>query len=279
MPVLPPYPPLNPRSSLANPPKHPNTKVVIIISSIVELIFFLLTIALLYLWFQIKAPQWYRNLRAAKAARKQAIADQKAWYASTRPVVRRPYTPRLLDVYTREPHIQRPATRDGGGSVISPVTGAADTATVTAFVPTFDEAAWFGGSRSNTTASGAPHVSTPGPIPSLQTYLDYRPSTDADGDIGLEAFSIRDSHQTTGTIGTVQSNGVAVPISLPKSSSASEVHHSLNSWQDQGDRGSVGVAVPVTLLPPLSPKQVWITSRDHEVGHDETFVVGDEEDA
>jgi hypothetical protein len=72
---------------------------------------------------------------------------------------------------------------------------------------------------------------------------------------------------------------MAFPISLPKSSSASEVHHSLNSWQDQGDRGSVGVAVPVTLLPPLSPKQVWITSRDHEVGHDETFVVGDEEDA
>jgi hypothetical protein len=181
-------------------------------------------------------------------------------------------------VYTREPHIQRPATRDGGGSVISPVTGAADTATVTAFVPTFDEAAWFGGSRSNTTASRASDVSTRAPIPSLHTYLDYRLSMDADGDVGLETLSIRDSHQTTGTIGTLQSIGVAVPISLHKSSSVSEVHHSLSSWEDQVNRGSVGVAVPVTLSPPLSPKQVWITLRDHEVGHDETFVVGDEED-
>lgn len=50
---------------------------------------------------------WLHNYRHAKEARTKALTDQKAWYASTRPVVRQPSTPHLLDAYTGAPHIQR----------------------------------------------------------------------------------------------------------------------------------------------------------------------------
>jgi hypothetical protein len=268
MPALPPYPLLCPRSASAAL-KHPKTKVIMIISSIVAFIFFVLFVLLLWLWFQIKGFQLYRNLRAAKATRKQAITNEKAWYASTRPVVRQPHTPRLLDVYTQEPHIQK-EDRVAADDVVND--RAADVLAVS-------ESEWFGSSRFNTTASGATRIATQllEPLPVLDPV--HQPSMEFIVNIGPQALSVRDSHETTGTIGTLQSIGVAVSIVLTKSSSASEVHHSSSSREDESDRGSVGVALPVTLSPPLFPKQVWITSQGHEeMGHDDTFVGdGDEE--
>jgi hypothetical protein len=212
MPVLPAYPQLHPGNA-NSAPKHPNTKVIIIISGIVGFIFLVLTILLLLLWFRIKSFQWYRDFRATKAARKQAIADQKAWYASTRPIVRQPHTPQLLDVYTREPHIQKKDRVAADDAVNERA----------ANVPVVGEAEWSGSSRSNTTASQATRFATP--------VLDpvHRPSMEFNGDIGLQALSLRGSHETTGTIGTLQSIGVAVPIALPKSSSASEIYYSSSS--------------------------------------------------
>jgi hypothetical protein len=184
---------------------------------------------------------------------------------------------RLLDVYTRMPHIQNEDRIDsghggGGGG------GEAVTAPVTGFVPTVDEAVWFGGSRSNTTASRATRVSALAPEPLPASYPNARPSMGFDGDIGLQARALRGSHQTTDTIGTLQSIGVAVAMFLPELSSPSEVHHISSGGDERVHCGSIGVAVPVTLSPPLSPKQIWIASRAHEeLGFDEIFVVGDGE--
>jgi hypothetical protein len=58
-------------------------------------------------WVYYRGLTWFRTCREANAVREKAIVDRKAWFRSTRPVVRRPITPRMLDAYSRSPHIQR----------------------------------------------------------------------------------------------------------------------------------------------------------------------------
>lgn len=81
----------------------PHNSIAIIASVTIGLAFFLL------IGFAVVTCiiPWLRTSRQAKAARKKALSDQKAWHASTRPVVQQPNTPRLLDAYTRAPHVQR----------------------------------------------------------------------------------------------------------------------------------------------------------------------------
>jgi hypothetical protein len=97
MPAIPLVPPILARHAIASSVSETDNRKGGIFAGVAILIIFVVALSIF-----IK----YRALQVASAARKKAIADQKTWFASTRPVMRRSQIPHLLGAYTRAPNPQ-----------------------------------------------------------------------------------------------------------------------------------------------------------------------------
>jgi hypothetical protein len=209
------YPPIRActENSTSNPFSdehgHSNVNVTIIASTIAS-VAGLVVIALVVK--HVGLP-WFRKYKERKAAKDKAIADREAWYRSTRPVMRRPTSPHVLNFYSRSPHIR------GHQEIGSPI----DVAPIEGPSPSYDAG------NSSTDQSGihdaalrhstAPTVSME-PRPAFDP--DHQQSMTAGADLGMQTL---DKRQTASTTDTVFSIGVAVPMNLPASVSPTEVHN------------------------------------------------------
>jgi hypothetical protein len=215
MPVFLSYPSIGARTnnSTFNPfldkPDQSNVNVTIIASTVAS-VAGLVVIALVVK--HVGLPR-FRRYKEQKAAKDKAIADREAWYRSTRPVMRRPTTPRVLSFYSRSPHIQ------GHQEVGSPT----DVAPIEGPSPSYDA----GNSSAGQSGiryvalrhSTAPTVSMK-PLPGSDP--GHQQSMAAGSDLGMQTL---DKHQTASTVDTVFSIGIAVPMNLPASVSPAEVHN------------------------------------------------------
>jgi hypothetical protein len=151
---------------------------------------------------------WWRGFKERKVAKVKAIKDRKAWYRSTRPVMRRPETPHILNLYTRSPHIQ------GHQEIGSP-----------SIAPPLDLK--HSDASSNRDVSGRIEVSHfTGALP---VALEPFPRFDLDDQRGIESVSdaglqLMYKHHTGSTMSTMVSVGVAVPMKLPTPMSPTEVY-------------------------------------------------------
>jgi hypothetical protein len=82
-------------------PDHSNVNVSIIAGTIAS-VAGLVVIGLVVM--HVGLP-WFRRYKAQRSAKEKAAADLKAWYRSTRPIMRRPSNPRVLNIYSGSPHI------------------------------------------------------------------------------------------------------------------------------------------------------------------------------
>jgi hypothetical protein len=227
MPLLLPCPPINARSDDStsivyfDKPGQPKTSTSLVIGVIASVCGI---VAIVYIVRHVGLP-WLRKYKEQRAAKRKALADQRAWYRSTRPIMRRPETPRVLNIYSRSPHIQ------GQQEIASPVA----LAFYKSLPASIDQP-----EKSDV----ASHYTMP-PTVSLEPFpafdLNYRPSIEAGLDMGLQLL---EKHHTASTIGTVVSIGVAVPMNLPKSTSPTEVYNSHNEDGSDhvfvvGDHGDV----------------------------------------
>lgn len=214
MPHLPPRAPLGSRSDTNINPATTTDAFDLIVGVCVSI--FGLVAVLLLIKFLILP--WYRNYQAAKAAREKAIADQKAWYRSIRPIYRQPVTPRTVNAYMQWPHIQSEQERavDLETTVIGEhLRSRSDTTQVS----------------SADILSGLSRVCSLGSEAFPAFDPDHRPSIEAECDLSLQLL---DSHQTRDTVGSVASIGVAVPVSLPVAHIPVEVYYGHRSFEDAG---------------------------------------------
>jgi hypothetical protein len=225
MPALPLYPLIRPRNDSSTSDTSlalDNLKVSIIASIALSIII----IVVFALWIQLQCLPWYRRSQAAKVARRKAIADHKAWYRSTKPIVRRPWTPHLVDVYSRTAHIQAQADHGAHVADSSHSDGLGDNNVLQ--------------TPSERVVSGSAdlHDKDVEPFPAFDP--EFRPSMESSNDLGLHW--LRDSYQSHETACTVASIGVAVPVKLPAAASPSEIYHGrrIQREEDQASPFVVG---------------------------------------
>jgi hypothetical protein len=151
---------------------------------------------------------WWRGCKERKAAKAKAIADRKAWYSSTRPVMRRPETLCILNLYARSPRIEG-HQEVGSPSIATPH------------------------DLNHSDAPGNSDVSTRNevshPTDALPVALKPFPRFDLDDQRGIESVSdaglqLMYKHHTGSTMSTMVSVGVAVPMKLPTPMSPTEVY-------------------------------------------------------
>jgi hypothetical protein len=151
---------------------------------------------------------WWRGCKERKAAKAKAIADRKAWYSSTRPVMRRPETLCILNLYARSPRIEG-HQEVGSPSIATPH------------------------DLNHSDAPGNSDVSTRNevshPTDALPVALKPFPRFDLDDQRGIQSGSdvglqLMYKHHSGSTMSTMISVGVAVPMKLPTPMSPTEVY-------------------------------------------------------
>jgi hypothetical protein len=184
-----PSPPTYSRIIARSDAPDPSTTNTIIISAVLACFAAILVIAMLVKYVGLP---WWHGHKTRKAVKEKAIADRKAWYRSTRPIMRRPETPRIVNFYSRSPHIQ--GHQEVRSSAITPLDDSNDS-----------------------NACGNSDVLEP--FPDLD--LDHQPRMESWPDLGLQ---LMDKHHTGTTMSTVISVGAADPLLLPSAMSATEVY-------------------------------------------------------
>jgi hypothetical protein len=218
MPLLPSYPPVRARSNNSASTQPPSTHELsktnaTIIAVVVASLSGIIVIGMLIKYLGLP---WWRNYKEQKAANEKAIADQKAWYRSTHPIMRRPETPRIVNIYSRSPHIQGHQDEDYPVDLYDSNRS--------------NESDYSSASR-RTEVSNFSDASTVTLEP-LFTFNPLYPSNmEVGSDLGLQLL---DKHHTASTMSTVVSMGVAVPVSLPTSMSPTEVYTSSRPQEEQG---------------------------------------------
>jgi hypothetical protein len=212
MPLLPSYPPVRARSDNSASTQPPSTHELsktnaTIIAVVVASLSGIIVIGMLIKYLGLP---WWRNYKEQKAA------NQKAWYRSTRPIMRRPETPRIVNFYSRSPHIQGHQDED------DPVDLHDSNCS--------NESNYSSASR-RTEVSNFLDASTVTLEPFFTSNPHYPSNMEVGSDLGLQLL---DKHHTASTMSTVVSMGVAVPVSLPTSMSPTEVYTSPRPQEEQG---------------------------------------------
>jgi hypothetical protein len=217
MPLLPAYPPIRARSddSASTHPSrtHELSKTnATIIAVVVASLSGIIVIGMLIKYLGLP---WWRNYKEQKAADEKAIADQKAWYRSTRPIMRRPETPRIVNISSRSPHIQ------GDQDEHYPVD---------LHDPNHSSESGYSSAPRRTVVSNFSDASTVTLEPFFTANPHYPSNMEVGSDLGLQLL---DKHHTASTMSTVVSMGVAVSMSLPTSMSPTEVYTSPRPQEEQ----------------------------------------------
>jgi hypothetical protein len=174
----------------------PSTTNAIIISAILACSAAILIIVMLSKYVGLP---WWHSYKGRKTAKEKAVADRKAWYRSTRPIMRCPETPRIVNFYPRSPHIQ--GRQEVGSPAIDP--------------PNDLDCSNASGNSDVLEQTEASHFADALPVilgPFLNVDLDHQPGMELGSGLGLQ---LTDKHHTGSTMSTVISVGVVVPLICP----------------------------------------------------------------
>jgi hypothetical protein len=218
MPLLSSYPPVRARSdnsaSTFSSSTHELSKTnATIIAVVVASLSGIIVIGMLIKYLGLP---WWRKYKEQKAANEKAIADQKAWYRFTRPIMRRPETPRIVNLYSRSPHIQGHQDEDYP---------------VDLHDPNHSSESDYSSASRRTEVSSFLDASTVTLEPFFTSNPHYPSNMEVGSDLGLQLL---DKHHTASTMSTVVSMGIAVPVSLSTSMSPTEVYTNPRPQEEQG---------------------------------------------